>query len=140
MTGPIRDGEMTPAKILKRASEHGCPPGDDADTSTDGGRAAVREFVETLEPGATVRVRARRIHVAVGEAEPGVQVSALTGRTFERGAGVDVQCIGRTLGAMARGVTPDDFLPHVSVSKWDETCDGGPTTWEIEVDEVGADA
>jgi len=34
---------------------------------------------------------------------------------------------------MRRGVTPDDFLPHVSVSGWSETGNGGLTTWTIEV-------
>ena len=30
-------------------------------------------------------------------------------------------------------MTPDDYLSHVSVEQWDDTCDGGPTTWQIEV-------
>ena len=89
------------------------------DTSTDAGREAVREFVET------VRVRARRVLLETGRREP-----------RQRAELGDTQAVGRTLAAMSRGVTPDDYLPHVDVSKWTEVTDGGPTTWEIE---VGAD-
>jgi len=133
MSHKMHSGEMTPAEALAAARDLGSDgdSGDGRDTSTDAGRAAVREFVETLEPGETVRVRARRIHVALG-ATPGARVSTMTGRVFERG-GADIQSIGRTLAAHARGVTPDDYLPHVSVSKWTEVTDGGPTTWAIEV-------
>ena len=136
MSHKMHSGEMTPAEALAAARDLGRETDDnrDLDTSTDAGREAVREFVETLESGETVRVPARRIHVALG-ATPGLRVSTRTGRVFERGD-ADVQSIGRTLAAMARGVTPDDYLPHVSVEQWDDTCDGGPTTWEIE---VGAD-
>ena len=133
MSHRMHSGEMTPAEALAAARDLGRETDDntDLDTSTDAGREAVREFVETLESGETVRVRARRIHVALG-ATPGLRVSTTTGRVFERG-GADVQSIGRTLAAMSRGVTPDDYLPHVSVEQWDDTCDGGPTTWQIEV-------
>ena len=129
----MHSGEMTPAEALAAARDLGRKTDDntDRDTSTDAGREAVREFVETLESGETVRVRARRIQVALG-ATPGLRVSTTTGRVFERG-GADTQCIGRTLAAMARGVTPDDYLPHVDVSKWTEVTAGGPTTWEIKV-------
>ena len=126
----------SPADILAAARElDGNDNRDeDADTSTDLGREAVREFVERLETGETVRVRARRVLVEIGRAPP--CDGAPQGRTFERGDDVDPQDIGRTLAAMRRGVTPDDYLPHVSVSEWGETCDGGLTTWTIE---VGAD-
>lgn len=135
MSHKMHSGEMTPAEALAAASDLGSGGGErtDLDTSTDAGREAVREFVEALEPGETVRVRARRIHVVLG-ATPGSRVSPTTGRVFERG-GADVQSIGRTLAAMARGVTPDGYLPHADVSKWTEVAEGGPTTWEIEVGE-----
>jgi len=55
------------------------------------------------------------------------------GRTFIRGDSADPQDVGRTLAAMRRGVTPDDYLPRVSVSAWSETGNGGLTTWTIEV-------
>lgn len=108
---------------------------DDADTSTDLGREAVREFVDTLEIGETVNVRARRILVEVGRAPP--DGGPPQGRTFARGDSADPQDVGRTLAAMRRGVTPDDYLPHVSVSAWSETGNGGLTTWTIEVSEDG---
>lgn len=134
----LTDGPRSPAEILEAASElDGNDNRTDADTSTEPGRAAVREFVDRLESGETARVRARRILVEIG-AETPVSISPTAGRVFERADGVaDTQCIGRTLAAMSRGVTPDDFLPHVDVSKWDETTRGGPTTWQIE---VGRDA
>jgi hypothetical protein len=124
----------SPADILEAARElDGNDNRDeDADTSTDLGREAVREFVERLDAGETVRVRARRILVEIGRDAP-ITGSARAGRTFERGDDVDPQDIGRTLAAMRRGVAPDDYLPHVSVSAWRETGDGGLTTWEIEV-------
>jgi len=124
----------TPADILDAASELDGNDNrdDDADTSTDLGREAVREFVERLDAGEVVRVRARRVLVEIGRDAP-ITGSARAGRTFERGDDVDPQDIGRTLAAMRRGVTPDDYLPHVSVSEWGETCDGGLTTWAIEV-------
>ena len=124
----------SPADILEAARElDGNDNRDeDADTSTDLGREAVREFVARLDAGEVVRVRARRVLVEIGRDAP-ITGSARAGRTFERGDDVDPQDIGRTLAAMRRGVAPDDYLPHVSVSAWRETGDGGLTTWEIEV-------
>ena len=125
----------SPADILAAASELNGNDNraDDADTSTAPGREAVREYIEEcVDAGDTVHVRARRILVEIGADTP-ISGSAVAGRTFDRGAGVDPQDIGRTLAAMRRGVTPDDFLPHVDVSQWRETGDGGLTTWKIEV-------
>ena len=125
----------SPADILDAASEFDGNDNraDDADTSTAPGREAVREYIEECaDAGDTVHVRARRILVEVGDASP-AYVSPSAGRTFDRGADVDPQDIGRTLAAMRRGVTPDDYLPHVDVSQWRETADGGLTTWKIEV-------
>ena len=123
----MHSGEMTPAEALAAARDLGreTDHNTDLDTSTDAGREAVREFVKTLESGETVRVRARRVLLETGRREP-----------RQRAEVGDTQAVGRTLAAMARGVTPDDYLPHVDVSKWTEVTDGGPTTWEIE---VGAD-
>lgn len=128
------DGPKSPQEILEAASQlDGSANRTQADTSTDPGREAVQEFVDGVDVGETVRVRARRILVELGEESP-IHISPSEGRTFERANGAaDTQCIGRTLAAMSRGVTPDGFLSHVDVEQWDDTCDGGPTTWQIEV-------
>ena len=123
----MHSGKMTPREALAAARDlgrdvDGCGG---LDTSYDTGRETVREYVEQLDAGDEVHVRARRVLLETGRREP-----------RQRAEVGDTQAVGRTLAAMARGVTPDDYLPNVQVSKWTEVTDGGPTTWSIE---VGAD-
>lgn len=124
MSHQLHSGELTPAEALEAARKLGRDTEDSGglDTSYDGGREIVREYVDSLEPGAVVHARARRVLVETGRR-----------KARSRAEAGDTQAVGRTLAAMARDVTPEGYLPHVDVSKWREVTEGGPTTWTIEV-------
>jgi len=117
--------ERTPAEILAERRRRDCGGSDDdRDASYERGREFVAEFVaEFVEPGDPVYRTARHILLDIGE------------RKYQERPGMgDSQAVGRTLAALERGATPDDYLPHVSVSRW---ADADRTTWEIEVDGDG---
>ena len=124
MSHKMHSGEMTPREALAAARDLGREVDDcgGLDTSYDTGREIVREYVEQLDAGDEVHVRARRVLLETGHRQPG-----------HRGDRGDTQAVGRTLAAMARGVTPDDYLPYVQVSKWSDVSNGGATTWTIKV-------
>lgn len=124
MSHKMHSGEMTPHEALAAARDLGRDVEEcgGLDTSYDSGREIVREYVEQLAAGDGVHVRARRVLLETGHREPRDPAEA-----------GDTQAVGRTLAAMARGVTSDDYLPYVQVSKWSDVSNGGATTWSIEV-------